>query len=92
MARARAMRAPFEMHMCVGKRLAETVSKTRAQRQKWSGRIIFKLLARKRSFVRNGKYRGFFENNNYRRQIHVNFFFQYSNRFVILPVRVTGPD
>ena len=39
----------FVMHMCVGKCLAETVSKTGAQRQKWSGRVIFKLLARRRS-------------------------------------------
>ena len=39
----------FDMHMGVAKRLAETVSKIGAHREKYSGRIIFKLLVQKQS-------------------------------------------
>ena len=39
----------FDMLVCVPKRLAETVSISRAHREKWSGCIIFKLLSRRQS-------------------------------------------
>ena len=72
------------------KRLTETVSIRGAHRQSGadvlfsngsSGDNLF--------FVRNGKYQGLFKNNNYRRQIHVNFFLKVCKHYYS---RVAGSD